>query len=244
MHVIFNADDFGLSQGVNKGIVESSNHGVVRSTTLMVGMEEQSHALELLASTPNLKVGLHFRLTAGKALSGKSGLTDEAGHFLNQDKFWPRMKFNELELYEELSLQLDAFKRLGITLSHIDSHHHVHTHPKVLPVVLDIAKQHKVPLRGGETLAKNTRLLRYQFSDAFYGDSIDVATIVKEIKRYRLDTDVLELMCHPGHVDYSLKAQSRYHQQREVELKTLVSDELKEALDKERVTVTDYSIFC
>lgn len=243
MHVIFNADDFGLSRGVNTGIIESSNNGVVRSTTLMVGMEAQTHGLSLLADAPNLKIGLHIRLTAGQAFSKKGTLTDGAGHFLSQDNFWPRTYFNESELYEELSLQVAAFKKLGVPLSHIDSHHHVHTHPKVFPIVLELAKKHNVPLRGGETLGANPRVLRYQFSDAFYGNSIDVATIVNEIKRFRLHTDVVELMCHPAHIDHSLKAQSSYHQQRAIELKTLVSEELETALRKERVSVTDYSIF-
>jgi len=244
MHVIFNADDFGLSRGVNTGIIESSTNGVVRSTTLMVGMEAQSHGLSLLSNAPNLKLGLHLRLTAGQAFSKKGTLTDGAGHFLSQDNFWPRTHFDESELYEELSLQVDAFKQLGISLSHIDSHHHVHTHPKVFPVVFELAQKHNVPLRGGETLAANPRVLRYQFSDVFYGDSIDVATIVNEIKRCRLHTDVVEFMCHPAHVDHSLKAQSSYHQQRATELQTLISEELQQALHKERVSVTDYSIFC
>lgn len=242
MYVIFNADDYGLSQGVNTGIIESSNLGVVRSTTLMVGMEAQQHGIDLLAGAPQLKLGLHFRLTAGAALLPSSSLTDSHGQFLKQDNFWPRTRFNENELFDELTLQIEQFKKTGVDLSHIDSHHHVHTHPQVLPVVLEVAKLHKVPVRGQGSVVGDPMIKRYRFSDVFYGDAIDVGTIVKEIKRLQADTDVLEIMCHPAHLDESLKAQSSYYHQRHTELNTLTSEQLQEALHKAQVTVTDYSI--
>lgn len=264
MYVIFNADDYGLSQGVNTGIIDSSNQGVVRSTTLMVGMEAEQHGIDLLTTAPSLKLGLHFRLTAGAALLSSSSLTDNYGQFLTQDRFWPRTQFNENELFDELSLQVEQFKKTGATLSHIDSHHHVHTHPQVLPVVLEVAKLHRVPVRGQGTgyqgnrsqgtrnkgkesrdqrkIAGGASLKRYCFSDVFYGDSVDVSTIVKEIKRLQAHTDVLEFMCHPAHLDESLKAQSSYYHQRATELNTLTSEQLKEALHEAQVTVTDYSI--
>ena len=242
MYVIFNADDYGLSQGVNTGIIDSSNQGVVRSTTLMVGMEAQNHGIDLLTTAPYLKLGLHFRLTAGSALSSLSSLTDNHGQFLTQDRFWPRTQFNENELFDELSLQVEQFKKTGATLSHIDSHHHVHTHPQVLPVVLEVAKLHRVPVRGQRQISGDISLKRYCFSDVFYGDSVGVDTIVKEIKRLQTNTDVLEFMCHPAHLDESLKAQSSYYHQREIELNTLTSQQLKDALHEAQVTVTDYSI--
>ncbi|WP_029809312.1 ChbG/HpnK family deacetylase, partial [Vibrio parahaemolyticus] len=69
MKVIFNADDFGLTQGVNTGIVKSHQDGVVKSTTMMVGMDAEQHAIELANQNPDLKIGVHLRFTAGAPLT-------------------------------------------------------------------------------------------------------------------------------------------------------------------------------
>jgi len=60
MKVIFNADDFGLTTGVNNGIVQAFRHGVVRSTTLMVDMPGESHAVALAAQVPEFRLFLAF----------------------------------------------------------------------------------------------------------------------------------------------------------------------------------------
>lgn len=62
MKVIFNADDFGLTQGVNNGIVKSHQDGVVKSTTMMVGMDAEQHAIELAHQNPDLKLAYIYGL--------------------------------------------------------------------------------------------------------------------------------------------------------------------------------------
>ena len=80
--LIINADDFGFSRGVNLGIIEAFQHGVLTSTTLMVNMQEADHAVELARQNPELGVGIHLTLTAGRPiLGGLHTITDEEGNF-------------------------------------------------------------------------------------------------------------------------------------------------------------------
>ncbi|WP_145838534.1 ChbG/HpnK family deacetylase, partial [Bacillus paralicheniformis] len=68
--LIINADDFGFSRGVNLGIIEAFQHGVLTSTTLMVNMQEAEHAVELARQNRELGVGVHLTLTAGRPILG------------------------------------------------------------------------------------------------------------------------------------------------------------------------------
>lgn len=147
MKVIFNADDFGLTQGVNQGIVKAHLDGVVKSTTLMVGMPAEQHAVQLAKQLPELKIGLHLRFTAGRPLTGERNLTDEHGVFTAYRDFWQRRDYQPEVIYHEAIAQVEHFLKLGLTLSHLDSHHHAHTHPQLAPIIYEVAKKYHVPLR-------------------------------------------------------------------------------------------------
>jgi predicted glycoside hydrolase/deacetylase ChbG (UPF0249 family) len=100
-HVIFNPDDFGLTSGVNRGILESHVRGVVTSTSLMVWPPGASEAAAMARDWPGLSVGLHF---------------DFEGHPADLSA-----------LRGELARQLEDFERLvGLAPTHVDSHHHLH----------------------------------------------------------------------------------------------------------------------
>lgn len=242
MFVIFNADDFGLTSGVNRGIIDSCVHGVVKSSTLMVDMGAQNDALKQHKEVPELKLGLHVRLTAGVPVTRADSLSTSSGEFLRQTDFWQKQDFIEQELFDEISGQVQLFQSTGLALSHIDSHHHAHTHPSVLPVISEIAHSLNVPLRGGSVLGNNSRELSYQFCDAFYANHIGVDDIMAMISRYKHKTDVLEIMCHPAYADPALIEMSSYAFERETELTTLTSNVLQDKLDAAGVIVTDYSI--
>jgi len=243
MHVIFNADDFGLSPGVNQGIIDACNHGVVHSATVMIGMTAVEQGIQLLPKAPNLALGVHLRLTAGKPLTCAPSLTDSNGQFIVKEQFWQQAKFDDTELFNEMCCQVEQFIATGVALSHLDSHHHVHMHPYVQPIIVEVAKRYGVPLRGGATLGANPIPYSYHFSDVFYDKNIHVNNIMDVIKQHKKQTDVIEFMCHPAYVDATLKQASSYTQQREMELATLCSQQLKEQLADENVTVSNYSIF-
>lgn len=249
MKVIFNADDFGLTRGVNNGIVQSHKDGVVNSTTLMVGAEDERHAISLLSECPGLKVGLHLRFTAGKPLTTHQCLRAcETGgsvgsHFPKQSEFWSKRDFDSAAVYDEVIAQVESFMSLGIELSHLDSHHHAHTHPQIDPVVEQIANQYQIPLRGTGVPGLEGFGYRYLFTDKFYDEHATLDTIVTHLVSLKEDYDLVEVMCHPAYVDAHLELLTSYSHQRAQELKVLTDPRLKQRLHLHGIEVTDYSEF-
>lgn len=235
MHVIFNADDFGLTRGVNLGIGQACQHGVVRSTTMMVGMAAEQHALQVAAAQPSLAIGLHLRFTAGMPVTAAASLVGNDGHFLAKGLFWQKPAFKEREIADEVIAQIEHFLATGLTLSHVDSHHHAHMHPKLLPVIEEIVAGYQVPLRGSVKQGKD-----YVFSQSFYGDSLSLDKLLAIIGQYRGQCDVLEIMCHPAYIDQPLLESSGYAIPRAMELDILTDVRLKEALDLWGVTVGSF----
>jgi len=241
MKVIFNADDFGLTEGVNNGIVRANLEGVVKSTTMLVGMPAEQHAVALAKDLSSLKVGLHLRFTLGKPLTSYAGFTDESGHFLGYNQFWEKETFDAKAVYDECIAQVEHFLSLGLTLSHIDSHHHVHVHPSLLPVVEEVAAKYAVPLRGVDMTDHPTHPTRYKFCHEFYDQGVDLDRLVQQLVDLSQEYQVVEVMCHPAIVDQPLLDGSSYANQREKELSILTDDKLVVLLQRHAIEVTDYS---
>lgn len=240
MKVIFNADDFGLTPGVNAGIARAHRQGVVKSTTMMVGMAAEADALALAAELPELKIGLHLRFTAGAPFTGHPSLTSDGHHCLTYADFWRKQDFDPLVIYQECRAQVEYFLRLGLPLSHIDSHHHVHRHPQLFDVIKEVASEFRVPMRE-VGLVGAAAPLRYHFSDRFYDHGVSMDALTTHLHAMRADCDVLEVMCHPAEVDHWLAQNSGYTHQREQELQLLTSAQLMDWLVQHDIRVTDYS---
>ncbi|MFA0025879.1 ChbG/HpnK family deacetylase, partial [Vibrio sp. 10N.261.49.A5] len=99
MKVIFNADDFGLTSGVNIGIIKAHQQGVVNSTTMMVGMDAEKHAVELAKQNPDLKIGVHLRFTAGPPITGHPNLTNNKEEFVSYADLWKKQDFDAKVVY-------------------------------------------------------------------------------------------------------------------------------------------------
>ncbi|EGQ7649524.1 TPA: chitin disaccharide deacetylase [Vibrio alginolyticus] len=240
MKVIFNADDFGLTRGVNSGIVKAHQQGVVHSTTMMVGMDAEQHALELARHNPDLKIGVHLRFTAGVPITKHPNLTNGRAHFINYDELWSKQDFETQVIYDEAKAQVEHFLSLGLELSHLDSHHHAHTHSQILPVIKEVANEYRVPLRG-TGLCQESMTIRYIFTDEFYDQKVSLDGLMAHLLSLKADYDLVEVMCHPAEADQALILKSGYALQRELELQVLTSPILKEQLAHHGITVTDYS---
>lgn len=235
MHLIFNADDFGMTSGVNLGIAQACQDGVVRSTTMMVGMAAEQHAIEVAATQPSLAVGLHLRFTTGMPLTSATSIAGNDGHFLDKEIFWQTQVFKEREVADEVVAQIERFIATGLSLSHVDSHHHAHMHPKLLPVIEEVVAGYQVPLRG--CLKQRTD---YAFSQNFYGESLSVDKLLTIIGQYRGKCDVLEVMCHPALIDQPLLDASGYVLPRASELAILTDDRLKDSLKRWGIIVGNF----
>ena len=143
--LIVNADDFGLTSGVNRAIVEASRNGVVTSATLMANSQAFQDAVDLAKVEPQLKVGCHIVLIDGEPLcGGLNSLTKGASKFRSSIKDFAiaavRKRIAPDEIQREAEAQIRKTQSAGIAVTHVDTHKHTHLFPHVLRPVLKAAK--------------------------------------------------------------------------------------------------------
>ncbi|MGD0596005.1 MAG: ChbG/HpnK family deacetylase [Sedimentisphaerales bacterium] len=150
--LIINADDFGLCESVNKGIVEAHTEGVLISTTIMVNMPAAEQAVDLAKNLPSLGVGVHLNLTAGKPLCQDNTvklILDSQGHFaLSPGKLALTSLITgkaRAAIETELAFQIQWLIDKGIKPTHLDSHKHIHSFPTIFPIVCRLAKRFGIP---------------------------------------------------------------------------------------------------
>lgn len=142
--LIVNADDFGLTSGVNRAILELHQGGVLTSATLMARASATQEAIEIAHATPTLGVGCHVLLVDGEAVSPNArGLIiggrfhPTLGAFL-KSLFAGQIRAEMIET--EARAQIQSLQTRGVCLTHIDTHKHTHMFPQVLRPVLRAAR--------------------------------------------------------------------------------------------------------
>jgi predicted glycoside hydrolase/deacetylase ChbG (UPF0249 family) len=223
--LIVNADDFGQSAGINRGVLEAHDHGIVTSASLMVCWPASIDAAALARSRKSLSIGLHV----------------DIGEWIFQDGSWrPLYRWaaaDDVKAVErEVRLQLERFRDLlGRDPTHIDSHQHVHRRASVHNVFADIAAALEVPLRHYSPI---------RYCGDFYGQSATgeplpdlIATSALSAVLRGLPAGVTELACHPG---YPENLESMYRAERRDEMRTLCADEIRDVIDEERITLVSF----
>ena len=143
--LIVNADDFGLTSGVNRAIVEGNRSGIVTSATLMANARASDAAIDLAKMQPSLKIGCHVVLIDGVPLAENlPSLTNGSSRFRTSLKQFAiaavRKQIAVEEIQREVEAQIRKIQSRGITLTHVDSHKHTHMFPHVLRPLLRAAK--------------------------------------------------------------------------------------------------------
>lgn len=143
-----NADDFGLTSGVNRAILELHRAGVLTSTTLMARASATNEAVEMACATPSLGVGCHVVLVDGKPVlparevpSLVDGATGE--FYATLSAFLPRLftgGIRTTEIEAEAAAQIALLQSRRVRLTHVDTHKHTHMFPQVLRPVLRAAR--------------------------------------------------------------------------------------------------------
>ena len=173
--LIVTADDFGISRGVNRGILDAHREGILTSTSLMVYRPAAVEAAALSRDCPALSVGLHLEL----ALDARE------------------------DVPAALQAQLDRFVLLvGAPPTHVDSHHDVHRNPRVQPHVRAWARRLGVPLRGYCNV-HNLPKFYGQWGGETHLEQISVDGLLRLLDS-ELGPGVTELTCHAGYVDEGL----------------------------------------
>lgn len=142
--LIINADDLGLSRGVNAGIEQAHQAGVVTSASLMVNLPAFNDAIEVVRRNPKLSVGLHLNLSVGPPVDNQTGssLVNVQGVFDRPFKRFSELPMDQVE--REWRGQILRFMNLGHKPTHIDSHHHIHLHPRLFPLSLRLASEFQI----------------------------------------------------------------------------------------------------
>jgi hopanoid biosynthesis associated protein HpnK len=143
--LIINADDFGLTSGVNRAIAEANRSGVLTSATMMANARAFNEAAALAKTQPALKTGCHIVLIDGDPVSRDlSSLTNGSSRFRTSLKAFAvaavRGRLSAEEIQREAEAQIRKIQALGITPTHVDSHKHTHMFPRVLRPVLRAAR--------------------------------------------------------------------------------------------------------
>ena len=190
--VFLNADDFGLSESVNEGIEQAYRCGMLQGASLMVAGPAVADAVRRAHTMPALRVGLHLVVIEGVPILPTvqiPGLVDNQGRFpSDQLRLGLRYFFNSgvrRQLAAEIRGQFMAFAATGLQLHHADSHKHMHLHPVVGRMMIEIGREfglHRVRIPaeppsvlaacgdtvgvGAQMLYRWTRLLRRQVRNA------------------------------------------------------------------------------
>ena len=150
-YLIVNADDFNLTEGVTRGILDGHRSGIITSTTVMVNLPGLARTRDLAREAPGLGLGLHVNLTLGVPVLSSTtvpSLVDANGRFVRD-----RDRVGEVgvpsELRDEVAAQARQFEAVfGRHPTHLDTHYHMHRLPRVLEAVLDVAAELRVPVRA------------------------------------------------------------------------------------------------
>lgn len=149
--LIVNADDFGLSTSVNRGIIYAHRHGIVTSTTLMANMPGFEDAVAQAKGNPGLGVGVHLNLCRGNPLLPQvqlSSLVDRSGLFWAPAQLLRRIylrKISQAEVEAEWRAQVSRVQKAGIKVTHLDSEKQFHVFPILDEAFVKVAQYFQIP---------------------------------------------------------------------------------------------------
>lgn len=212
--LIVTADDFGISHGINRGVIEAHRDGILTSASLLVSRPAAEQAAAVGRACPALSIGLHLDLDP----DGPPALVPA-----------------------ELERQLTRFVQLiGTAPTHVDSHHDVHRDPRVLPHVRAWARRIGVPVRGYSRIRHFSKFYG-QWGGESHPEQIGVAGLLRLLDAAFADGGgggVTELTCHPGYVEPGFT--SSYAVEREIELRTLCEPDVRHALDERGIRLIGF----
>lgn len=275
--LIINADDLGLHPYINQAIINAHQKGAVTSTTLIASGSAFDEAIQIALHAPNLSVGAHLTLVGGlppvAAANLIPSLLTSGGVFRdNHITFicdWLQGKINQNEIFIEWSAQIEKIQATGISVSHLDSHQHLHVLPGLSELVLKVAKKYSIsavripkepfsffatgPLapmrilaRDGLTLCAHKAFNHWHSSlsspEHFFGMLAGGQMTLERWKKLipLLPEGSSEVMVHPGANNLELGSSFSWHYQWQEELAALQSEELQEWLTRYSVRLINY----
>lgn len=265
--LIVNADDLGLHPGINAGILDAHQNGIVTSASLSANGAALEDALAAARAAPGLAVGVHLTLVGERPVAPAAELPTLApegrlpGYFT---ALFGRLLLGRIRLAEierELAAQVARVVDAGVAVSHLDSHQHVHLHPALLPVVARLARRFGI---GAVRAAREVRALSgvrpallaafaSRASRRLRGDGLRTPDACVGLAHSgRLDGARLaavlatlpegtsELVCHPGSGDAAISARYPWGFRWDEETRALCRPGLREELAAAGVRLVSY----
>ena len=254
--LIVNADDYGLTGEVSRGIREAHLHGIVTSTTCMMNLPATVAEIgKALSLTPRLGLGVHLVLTAGRPISRPDtvpSLCTEDGRFYKLAALQSRLPdVDPADVEREWRAQIAAFMAAaGRPPTHLDSHHHSsYFTPELFKLVLKLARELGCGFRlpdGAPAGAELHALLNADspphtdtFFAGFYAETATTETLIAWLDA--LPAGAHELMAHPGYCDAELEAISKYTYHRDHERTLLTDPAIRAALRARGVELISFA---
>lgn len=248
--LIVNADDLGLTPGVNRGILEAHQRGILTSTTAMVNMPAAEAGIQRLQrEAPQVGIGLHINLTTGPSVLPAAQVpslvqADGTFYYNSANPLERASQMQADEIAAEIRAQFERFVQLaGRKPDHLDSHHHAAYHiPAAFETLLDLARAHHLPIRRAvdwlNEVSSGGPQVRWTdyFETSFYDSGVTVEDLA-DILRY-LPDGTTELMCHPGYND---GIRQGYAAQRETELASLTDPSIRALVEAEGIQLVTFA---
>lgn len=244
--LVVNADDFGLTADVNRGIIEAHRSGILTATTLMANGAALDNALQLARENPSLDIGCHLVLIGGESVvDPRRRLPTSVTELVRA------VGLGRMSVDDELAAQLRKLLAAGIRPTHLDTHKHTHLLPAILSAVGRVSRAFGIPwVRKplavpvlGSLLEWRLRRNGCRTTDHFAGYSLTGRFGTVELVRClrTLGSGSTEFMCHPGFCEDDLRrAHTRLKESRVRELEALTSPETRRTIEEEQIHLVNY----
>jgi chitin disaccharide deacetylase len=262
--VILTADDFGVASEVNEAVERAHRHGVLRAASLMVGAPAADDAIERARRLTNLAVGLHVVLVHGRpvlAAERVPDLVDARGEFLVDlvragFRFFLRPGVRA-QLAAEIRAQFERFTQSGLALDHVDAQSHMHVHPTVFRLILEIGREYglravripREPFGATRSIEPWLHLMRVRArhagivcNDFAFGVNEAGALTEERVLQIlgRLPDGVTEIFFHPATAAFEAADRGTERYRWAEELAALTSPQVRDAIARDGIESITY----
>lgn len=272
--LIVTADDFGLSRSISEGIAKAVKEGIVTSVNFLPTGPSFEETLYLIKDLKLEEIGAHLALTETAPFTYPGQvptLVTKNGRFhKNYSSFFAHFflgRISRQDIYVELKSQLDRLKRIGLPITNITSHEHIHMMPAITGIFVDLAREYDIPFvryPHGDKLVRPFRLNKFlrlgilllferglgraikmggrQATDHFLGfldsGNLDEAVLLGLFEK--LEDGTTELVSHPGFLSPELLDKCVFQLKCEGELSALTSRHARKFLEDNGIKLTTY----